>query len=288
MAVSGGVDSVVLLDLLVSNFKLQTSKFKLVVAHFDHGIRTDASTDRKFVQALAKKYDLPFEYSEGRLGPQASEALAREKRYEFLRSVRKKYKAKAIITAHHEDDLLETAIINLLRGTGRRGLSSLSSNPEIKRPLLGFSKKEILSYARKSKLNWREDPTNRDEKYLRNWVRHNIIPVLTSQQRKALLGNIRQAGSTNITIEKALAELLSSHARQNVVDRIWFNRLPYDLSKELLMTWLRQNGAAFNRKRIEQLVVAAKTYAPGKKAKVSGKVELEVGQKHLALVSHER
>ena len=116
VAVSGGVDSIVLLDLLANQ-----EKAKLIVAHFDHGIRNDSRDDRMFVQDLAVRYELPFVYDVGNLGQGASEAKAREARYTFLRGVRQAAGARSIITAHHEDDVLETAILNIMRGTGRKG-----------------------------------------------------------------------------------------------------------------------------------------------------------------------
>src|SRR4051794_16456164 len=121
VAVSGGVDSVGLLDLLRMD-----PGVKLTVSHFDHGIRDDSHLDRAHVQALARRYQLPFVYDKGALGPGASEAEARTARYQFLDNVKTKTGAHAIVTAHHQDDVLETAIINLLRGTGRKGLSSLT------------------------------------------------------------------------------------------------------------------------------------------------------------------
>src|SRR5688572_18243464 len=163
VAVSGGVDSMVLLDLLRERPKLE-----LIVAHFDHGIRKESARDRKLVQRIAKSYDLPFFYAEGNLGPKAGEALAREARYAFLRKIQEEQGAKAIITAHHQDDMLETAIMNLLRGTGRRGLSSLKSRKELVRPMLEWTKKGIREYAEERDLVWAEDVTNDDERYLRN------------------------------------------------------------------------------------------------------------------------
>jgi tRNA(Ile)-lysidine synthase len=159
IAVSGGVDSMALLDLLVESI---TEKQKLVVAHVDHGMRPDSAEDRKLVEKTAKALNLDFEYLEARLGPNASEETAREVRYKFLYHIKDKYKAEAIITAHHEDDLIETAIINLIRGTSRKGMSSLSSREGIIRPLLTYPKAELIKYAKSSKLVWREDSTNSD------------------------------------------------------------------------------------------------------------------------------
>jgi tRNA(Ile)-lysidine synthase len=111
VAVSGGVDSVVLLDHLAGH-----PEYELVVAHFDHGIRDDSREDEAFVRSLAEKYNVPFESKREDLGKQASEELARDRRYAFLRSVAGKHNAQ-IITAHHADDAVETIAINLLRGT---------------------------------------------------------------------------------------------------------------------------------------------------------------------------
>ena len=135
VAVSGGVDSMVLLDLL-----RRQKDLKLVVAHLDHGIRSDSDLDRQLVQQVASKHGLAFVYNTAQLGPGASEALARKARYNFLRRVQLATNATAIVTAHHQDDLIETAILNLLRGTGRKGLSSLGDDKHLRRPLLHVSK----------------------------------------------------------------------------------------------------------------------------------------------------
>ncbi len=185
IAVSGGVDSVALLDLIVSgrwkdlslNYPFADSSYQLVVAHFDHGIREDSGADADFVEKLAAKHQLPFELGAAKLGKNTSENTARIERYSFLQKCRKKYKAQAIITAHHQDDVLETAIINLLRGTGWRGLVSLGSTKVMLRPLLNTSKRDIVAYAKSRDLTWREDSTNKNQRYLRNYIRHSLIPA---------------------------------------------------------------------------------------------------------------
>lgn len=174
VAVSGGVDSIVLLDMIAKS-KLTTanSHFPIpnpqpIVAHFDHGIRADSAKDAEFVRDLATKYGFKFETKREELGEKASEDLARSRRYEFLRSVAKKHDAK-VVTAHHADDVVETIAINLIRGTGWRGLAVLDS--DIIRPLTNMSKSEILDYAKKHKLKWHEDSTNASGVYLRNRIR---------------------------------------------------------------------------------------------------------------------
>ena len=266
VAVSGGVDSVVLLDLL-SNVQHPTSNVQLIVAHFDHGIRDDSSKDAEFVKNLAKKYKLPFELGEGKLGKDASEAIARDKRYNFLKTVQLKYQAIAIITAHHQDDLIETSIINLLRGTGRRGLSSLKSRDNILRPLLGYSKKELLGYAKKHNLKWREDSTNEDTKYLRNKVRKEIVPKIKPADRDKWLNILRQAESHNEKLDLEINNLLhyGLHKGQPVLNRQWFIMLPHDIAKEVLLTILYKFGAVdIDKKTLERLSVQIKTLPGGK------------------------
>ncbi len=163
VAVSGGVDSVVLLDMLV-----QRGEDKLVVAHFDHGIRVESAQDAQFVRQLAARYDLPFETKREELGAATSEEQARERRYAFLDDIARKYDAR-LATAHHQDDLIETICINLLRGTGWRGLAPMHS--AVWRPLLAMPKAEIIRYAIEHSLEWREDETNNSLRYLRNRVR---------------------------------------------------------------------------------------------------------------------
>lgn len=284
VAVSGGVDSVVLLDVLAKRPDLQ-----LTVAHFDHGIRADSTEDRKLVQDLAKKYKLPFIYQTGELGAKASEARAREARYRFLHDVRQASKAQAIITAHHQDDLLETVILNLLRGTGRRGLSSLKSTDVIKRPLLHVSKKELLRYAKREALNWHEDSTNADERYLRNYIRLRILPSFAGTDREVLVRLARQAADTNALLTNELANYLHLQPAVKTLDRPGFILLPHRIAREVMAEWLLVNtGTELSRQLLERLVVAGKTGRQGTKVDVDAGHWLCLSQKHLALKPRER
>lgn len=101
VAVSGGVDSMALLDMLARRYPHKGSDVRFTIAHFDHGIREDSHQDRQLVHETARQLHLPFVFEEGRLGPEASEAAAREARYNFLRKVQKHAGARGIITAHH-------------------------------------------------------------------------------------------------------------------------------------------------------------------------------------------
>lgn len=201
VAVSGGVDSVVLLDILS-----RLPGLDLVVAHFDHGIRPDSGIDAIFVAGLAKKYDLPFETKRENLGSEASEDKARRRRYEFLRSVAKKHDAE-LVTAHHADDVVESIIINMLRGTGWRGLAVLDS--DVRRLLTGLTKSEIIDYAKQHKLVWREDSTNLEDKYLRNQIRrktHN----LTHDEKRQLLALWAEQKKLKQQIKQEVEKLVGS------------------------------------------------------------------------------
>lgn len=272
VAVSGGVDSVVLLDLLARQENLD-----LVVAHFDHGIRSDSNKDCDFVRNLAVSYGLPFESESGNLGKDASEETARLARYKFLEKTLKKHSAKAIITAHHQDDVIETILINILRGTGRKGLSSLQNTNEILRPLTSYQKSQILDYAKTNDLAWREDSTNSDPKYLRNNLRLNVIPKMSAKEKQELLDIYNSAKINNAQIDEILDELVAA----NSMDKKLLLALDHKMGLEVLAHWLRQNDLRdFDSKTLERVLIGAKTLQPGKtiEAKKGWRVKVAKGQ----------
>jgi len=264
---------------------VQRPKLTLVVAHFDHGIRPDSGQDRRLVQKVARQYGLPYITAQGHLGPEASEAQARGARYAFLRAAVQDQGARAIITAHHQDDMLETAILNLLRGTGRRGLSSLESTREIQRPLLGMAKQDIIAYAQKHQLQWREDSTNADDRYLRNYVRHHIMSRFSAQDKAAFLQRIQHARTTNPQIDALLAQDLSNQPAPDQLSRSWYIALPHAVAREVMAALLRRNGVmSFDRALIDQLVVAAKTKRAGKVADINASHVLKFSKQHVQIL----
>lgn len=272
VAVSGGVDSVVLLSILVTQYAGRND-MRLIVAHVDHGIRPDSSEDAVFVQNLAKEYGLPYESIRFELGQGASEALAREKRYAFLRAVQQQYNAQAILTGHHQDDLIETSILNLLRGTGRNGLTSLRNRPDILRPLLTVTKKEMIMHATNQGLLWREDDTNKDQSYTRNHVRHAVVANLSDEQRRQWLEHLQIAEQINQRLDNELAQMLRRglHKGQPVLSRSWFRLLPHAVAREVVVSLLRSTGAVdIDRRTVERLVVAIKVLPHGKVVQAAG------------------
>ena len=265
VAVSGGVDSMALLDMV-----RQLPNVRLIVAHYDHGIRHDSALDRRLVQAVAKAHRLPFVYHEGKLGLSVSEDTARKARYEFLHQVRTASKARAVLTAHHHGDVLETAIINLLRGTNRKGLSSLSSIQFVHRPLLHIPKNHLQQYALNQGLVWREDSTNTDIKYLSNHVRHRVLPKFSSDQKAQLIDIVSTARQVNQQLDIHLLNYLHMQPALDKLNRQDFTRLPHIVAREVMAVWLRSHGIRdFDQRTLERLVIATKTFAIGKIVDVS-------------------
>jgi tRNA(Ile)-lysidine synthase len=284
LAISGGVDSMVLLDLLSKQKDLT-----LVIAHFDHGIRTESQTDRLLVEKAAEQYGLPFVYSEGHLDNNVSESIARDARYSFLFTEMKKQKAKAIVTAHHKGDKLETAVLNLLRGTGRKGLTSLRSSDIIKRPMLSISKDEIYNYARQNKITWHEDLTNQDTKYKRNFVRKEVLNKFSKDDLAKLNSIIEKTNTTNKLLDKHLSVLLDLISTSKTeINRSAFASLEHKLSLEVMASWLRRNSIReFTSKQLDSLVILGKTLRSGQQTDVNANYVLRVKGELLALVPRE-
>ncbi len=275
VAVSGGVDSVVLLDLLSRQKNLE-----LVVAHFDHGIRKESKKDAQFVEELAAKYNLPFISKEEKLGEAASEEAARSARYTFLEAARTKQKAVAIITAHHADDVLETMIINILRGTGWRGISALRSEKTIIRPLLHLQKDELYNYAKQRSLLWCEDETNTDEKYLRNYVRLNITSKLSLSEKQRFLklhdGQVDLQKEMN---EEAKKLLEVSEVKRSEYSRYFFISIDEATAIELLKYLTRATYP-----QLKAGLLAIKTAKANTIYQIGGGVELAFTKKTFIVV----
>lgn len=278
IAVSGGVDSVVLLDMIAHRKSDDTI---YVVAHFDHGIRSRSSEDAKFVAQLAEKYGFVCVIGEGKLGQAASEALARERRYAFLRKIAQEYKAEKIITAHHQDDYIETIILHLLRGAGIRALRPMQGQEDILRPLIHKTKKDLLAYAREHNLQWREDETNEDTSYLRNYVRLVLMPRMHTATNSLLELSASMEGSLH-EIDSRIALLLP---KTNSYPRARFVLLPYSVQKEVMRAWLDKNTIPYDRKKIEQACIAAKTLPIGKKISLTSGVWLVSAPQNILLTS---
>lgn len=254
VAVSGGVDSMVLLDMLRKDARLS-----LVVAHVNHGIRPDADLDEQLVKKYAEVHSLPFITEQLNLGSQASEELARNERYTFLRHCCKDQKAIAIITAHHQDDLLETAVLALMRGTGWRGLAPFTETTDVVRPLLDVPKWQLIAYARTHNVPWREDATNTDERYTRNYIRRTLMPMLDQKSetwREEFLQHIRKQQQMRRTI----TELLAGLCKNATIHRYTLVMAPRNVAYEIVQQTCRSIiGNTLERPLAEAALLFAKT-----------------------------
>jgi tRNA(Ile)-lysidine synthase len=180
LAISGGIDSMVLLHLF---HKLE---FDITVAHCNFSLRdAESDTDEDFVKSTCEALKIPYYIQKFDTKQFASDyklsiqLAARKLRYDWFSELLSEQKLDYVLTAHHLDDEIETFLINFTRGTGLEGLTGIpAKNENVIRPLLKFSRDEIESFAKENNIKWREDSSNASVKYLRNKLRHDVVPIL--------------------------------------------------------------------------------------------------------------
>jgi len=199
---SGGADSICLLDIL---HKLD---YEVVVAYFNHQLRPSMDEEVQFVKSIAEKYKFDFKLGTedinkfARKTKKGIEETARSFRYQFLIKIAKGTNSSSVVVAHHADDQVETILMNLIRGTGLKGLIGMdyvsycefSNSIPILRPFLDVWKERIMSYCEENDLTFTIDKTNTDEVFTRNSIRANLIPCLEKYNPKFKQGVIRMSG----------------------------------------------------------------------------------------------
>ena len=212
VGVSSGPDSMCLLDLL------EKKTNKIVVCHINHNIRKESITEENYIKEYCKNHKLIFEsmtikeYKENNF-----ENEARKIRYKFYEEILKKYNSDKLFLAHHGDDLIETVLMKIERGSnieGYAGIKRISklNNYEIIRPLLSYTKKDIINYNKSHNITYFIDSSNTNTDYTRNWYRHKVLPILKEK-------------NTNIHLKfLKYSETLQEY--NNFVDRIIEKKLP--------------------------------------------------------------
>ena len=248
VAVSGGLDSTVLLHLL--RFPLATLDLRLVVAHFDHRMRDGSRGDLAWVRGLAGAWELPLRTSRA-LRPPEDEGAARTLRYRFLHRVREEG-GGLLLTAHHARDQVETILFRALRGTGVRGLAGMPRwrDPGVLRPLLHEEPETLVAYARAQGIGARLDPTNLQTGPARNRIRHQLLPAMEEVHpgaRTALSRLGRNARRASDALDHLLVPLLDDlvEARDGprwILRRASFLAHPDPVQAELLRSLLRKGG----------------------------------------------
>lgn len=219
VGVSGGRDSVVLLHLL------HHIGYECIVAHCNFQLRgTESDSDEQFVERLTQQMQLPFEHIAFNTKQEATrkgisiEMAARDLRYAWFEKLQKKLTADAIAVGHHSDDAIETFFINILRGTGIRGLTGIEpKNQSIIRPLLCLSRTEIEQYAQGNHLEYCIDSTNEDQSIQRNKIRHQLIPLMEQMNpsfRKTMQKNMERLAETYMSVHYE-----TEHSRQRIMEQ---------------------------------------------------------------------
>ncbi|MGB3466860.1 MAG: tRNA lysidine(34) synthetase TilS [Cyclobacteriaceae bacterium] len=220
LAVSGGVDSVCLSHLF------KQAGFKFAIAHCNFQLRAeDSEEDEAFVEALAQSLEVPFHSvkfdtnknaEEGRISIQMA---ARNLRYDWFAKLMRAHGYVKLATAHHQNDNIETVLFNLAKGTGISGLRGIKkANNGTIRPLLFAMKSEILAYATKHSLEWREDISNASDKYHRNYIRQKVVPALTAIN-PSFEQNFSFTTDRIALAEKALAKMVDQYRERCVVQK---------------------------------------------------------------------
>jgi tRNA(Ile)-lysidine synthase len=215
VAVSGGPDSIALVDLLV---RLRRKMgFTLILAHYNHKIRKESDIDEKFVRKISQKNDLRLLVGSSDIKIE-SEQQAREQRYGFLYEQADKYRIDKIALAHNLSDQLETVVFNLIRGTGIEGLSGIKAKKETKyiliRPLLEVDRERLIKYLNKRDLKFRVDKSNARDRYSRNYIRNQIIPTLLK-----INPNLKVNISNQVRIYQSINKHLKNQANSFLVDQ---------------------------------------------------------------------
>jgi len=243
LALSGGLDSVVLLDIL---YKLGVT---MHLAHVNYALRGEESIeDQKWVESLAKKYQLPLHLKDAANEINQSKGSiqlqARDIRYNWLKELKIQYQLDYIITAHHLDDQVETFLMNLIRGASIKGIAAMPSKTDlIRRPMISCTKKMILNYAMENHLPFREDSSNLKSDYTRNKVRNQLLPLI-----QTLNPSFSQLLYESIQSFKEISLFTISHAESFLAEHIQKNEIQIvDLKKSempltILQIWLQKYG----------------------------------------------
>ena len=193
VAVSGGPDSMALIDLVLKVKK--NLDITIVCAHVNHNLRDESKEEKKFVEKYCKKNNIIFEFLNiEHYENDNIEAQAREKRYRFFEELVKKYNSKYLLTAHHGDDLMETILMRIVRGSTLKGYSGFQkvtnmNGYKIIRPLINVTKDKILDYMKNNHLKYAIDKTNLTDEHTRNRYRKYILPALKKEDIKVILSN---------------------------------------------------------------------------------------------------
>ena len=302
-AVSGGADSVALLRVLLE-LRAELG-IVLTVAHFNHCLRGEqADADQAFVAELAREHGLDFFAGHGNVPDYAFttklgiEAAGRELRYRWFAQLAEQQRLDSVATAHTLDDQAETVLLKFLRGAGTKGLAGIypviiagaERKMRIVRPLLGVARDEVETYLTELAQGWREDESNLDHRFLRNRLRHELLPLLERDYNPKIRRLLNDVADTSRAEEDYWRELVEREAAARTIPNQFsvegFAQLPLALQRRVLKRFAESEGVTLDFAHIEKLRRCAlgegtRTELPGGRVVVRRRASLQwraVGQ----------
>jgi tRNA(Ile)-lysidine synthase len=284
LAVSGGVDSAVLLDAIA---RLRGPSHHVVVVSVDHGTGEAATESTARVLATAAQFGLPA-ISERLFSARADEASWRAGRWAFLRSVAKAEEAP-VVTGHTLNDHIETVVMRIMRGASARGLAGLLAISNIERPLLAHERAAILSYAQHHKVSFTEDPTNESRTFLRNRIRLDLLPAIRRVRpgfEREILRLSREAAEVRINVDGLAGDYILQSPNEGallLLDVPALTDLPDESLRLLLPAILARAGITLDRRGLVRLADVVRA-SPGSSGQISGGFQAVRSRGQVAIV----
>lgn len=303
VGVSGGPDSVCLLHIL--NQLIEKFDFKLVVAHINHCIRGESAVeDQIFVESLAKKMNLQV-FSEIINVKQVAkekdisvEEAGRIVRYEYFEKIAENIKAKKIAVGHNKNDVAETILLNLIRGSGMDGLKGIEPvKGNIIRPLIEISRNDIEDYCKENNLEYRIDKTNNQTEYSRNKVRLELIPYIQNNLNPNVVNSLCRTAQIikeeNAFINTLTSKAYDSHAKQTkgvvkvrIKDFLAFDDIIQKRIIRMAVTKINGSSKALERKHVEEIIELARNNKTGTYKKVPTNIIARIEYGYLVIVAN--
>jgi tRNA(Ile)-lysidine synthase len=270
LAVSGGADSIALLDIMQALKGIYD--LDLLVAHVNHSLRPEADEEEDYVKKLAAEYKIPCYVKKvdagkaARTAQRSLEDMARQLRYDFFYELLKKTNSNLIATGHHKDDVAETVLLHLLRGSGIKGLRGIMPvNGNLIRPLLPAGKQELITYLEGRGLRFYTDVSNFDTDYMRNRIRHQLIPYLQAGFNPRIIETLNQLASIareeNEAIERRTEDLwplilIKAAPEEIVIDAIKLDALEIAFQRRLILMILGKltQSEGWNMQDVEKIL----------------------------------
>lgn len=264
LAYSGGLDSHVLLHLFATH-SICRQHYQVHAIHVNHGLHENAETWQRHCQQICEQLQIPFYSHKLDLNLKAGdsiEAVARDARYQALRGWII-FPDDCLLTAHHQSDQVETVLLQLFRGAGPKGLAAMAkimlfAAGYLYRPLLSIPRQQLLEYAQQQQLQWIEDPSNQQKQYARNFLRHEVLPIL-KKRWPGVEGTIARAARHNAAAAKCLSDLgemdvIKVCGRGNALSISALQRLDLSRRQNVIRVWLQlQQFPVPTEKKLRQI-----------------------------------